>query len=81
MTLPLLIQPPSAGRISGGFLFNARMAQHGLWELLDLEAARLGELDRISLSPRRAQAQLGWTPTTDLVSGTRVVLAWFREHR
>lgn len=31
----LLVQPPANGRISGGFLYNARMADCGLWKLLD----------------------------------------------
>lgn len=31
----LLVQPPARGRISGGFLYNARMADGGSWELVD----------------------------------------------
>jgi glycosyltransferase involved in cell wall biosynthesis len=38
---PLLVQPASGGRISGGFLYNARMAEHGLWDLLDVVPAEL----------------------------------------
>jgi glycosyltransferase involved in cell wall biosynthesis len=35
MRLPVLVQPPAHGRISGGFLYNARMAEGELWELVD----------------------------------------------
>lgn len=45
MRQPLLVQPPSHGRISGGFLYNARMASSGLWEVLDLPAAELARLE------------------------------------
>jgi glycosyltransferase involved in cell wall biosynthesis len=41
---PLLLQPAAGGRISGGFLYNARMAEHGLWELRDVPAHALPEL-------------------------------------
>jgi UDP-glucose 4-epimerase len=41
--------------------------------------ARLGELDRISLSAARAGEQLGWSPRTSLDAGTAAVLAWFRD--
>jgi glycosyltransferase involved in cell wall biosynthesis len=66
MLRPLLVQPASGGRISGGFLYNARMAEHGLWELLDVAAPelplRLAELplerpilmDSIWLTPQAA---------------------------
>jgi glycosyltransferase involved in cell wall biosynthesis len=43
MLQPLLVQPPSGGRISGGFRYNARMAEHGLWALADVAH---GDLDR-----------------------------------
>jgi UDP-glucose 4-epimerase len=43
--------------------------------------ARLGELDRIALSPARAGQELGWAPATDLATGTAAVLTWFRESR
>jgi glycosyltransferase involved in cell wall biosynthesis len=38
---PLLVQPASGGRISGGFLYNARMAAHGLWDVLDVTPVEL----------------------------------------
>jgi glycosyltransferase involved in cell wall biosynthesis len=41
---PVLVQPPSGGRLSGGFLYNARMAEHEAWEILDLPAHALAEL-------------------------------------
>lgn len=41
---PVLVQPAPHDRISGGFLYNARMAEHGAWELLDVAAAPAKEL-------------------------------------
>lgn len=41
-----LVQPPARGRISGGFLYNARMAEGGAWELVDAEADALPALLR-----------------------------------
>jgi UDP-glucose 4-epimerase len=40
--------------------------------------ARIGELDRSALHPGRAGIHLGWAPWTDLSTGTRAVLDWFR---
>jgi len=40
----LLIQPPAGGRISGGYLYNARMAEHGLWQLRDVPPEQLPTL-------------------------------------
>lgn len=42
------------------------------------EAARPGEIERSALDPRRAQAQLGWTPQVDLREGVARTLAWAR---
>jgi UDP-glucose 4-epimerase len=39
---------------------------------------RLGELDRSALAIGRAEDELGWRPQTDLATGTRRVLDWFR---
>ena len=39
---------------------------------------RMGELDRSALDPSRARIHLGWSPWTDLATGTRAVLEWFR---
>jgi len=44
MTLPLLVEPASDGRISGGFLYNTRMAEHGLWEIADASAEDVGSV-------------------------------------
>jgi glycosyltransferase involved in cell wall biosynthesis len=44
MALPRLVQPLSNGRLSGGFLYNAKMAEHGAWEICDVVAADLAEL-------------------------------------
>jgi glycosyltransferase involved in cell wall biosynthesis len=46
MRLPVLVQPPARGRISGGFLYNARMAEGGLWELVDVTPDALSGLVR-----------------------------------
>lgn len=35
MTSIRLVQPAAGGRLSGGFLYNARMAECGLWQLVD----------------------------------------------
>jgi UDP-glucose 4-epimerase len=40
--------------------------------------ARAGELARSALDPGRAGLYLGWKPWTDLATGTRAVLDWFR---
>ncbi|MFA5786511.1 MAG: NAD-dependent epimerase/dehydratase family protein [Actinomycetota bacterium] len=40
---------------------------------------RLGELRRISLDVARAAEGLEWRPWTDLASGIRATVAWFRE--
>ncbi len=40
--------------------------------------ARTGELARSALDPGRARIHLGWTPFTDLPTGTAAVLDWFR---
>jgi glycosyltransferase involved in cell wall biosynthesis len=46
MRLPFLVQPPARGRISGGFLYNARMAEGELWELVDATPDALSGLVR-----------------------------------
>jgi glycosyltransferase involved in cell wall biosynthesis len=51
VTTPLLVQPGSGGRISGGFLYNARMAEQQLWHLLEVQPERLAEV--ASLSPEQ----------------------------
>src|SRR5688572_13133987 len=43
MTLSRLIQPMADGRLSGGYLYNARMAEHGAWELQDVRAPLLSQ--------------------------------------
>jgi len=37
----VLVQPAPGERISGGYLYNARMAEHGAWELLNVGADEL----------------------------------------
>jgi glycosyltransferase involved in cell wall biosynthesis len=42
----VLVQPDSGGRVSGGYLYNGKMAEHGAWDLLNLPAGDLaGRLD------------------------------------
>ena len=41
MSEVLLVQPDAGGRVSGGYLYNARMAAHGAWRLLDVTADAL----------------------------------------
>ncbi len=43
--------------------------------------ARPGEVERSSLDPSRAEAQLGWKPWTDLDDGVGRTLDWFRIQR
>ncbi len=43
-----------------------------------LAEARPGEVPRSSLDAGRAELQLGWTPWTDLATGTSAVLDYFR---
>jgi glycosyltransferase involved in cell wall biosynthesis len=40
----VLVQPPAHGRISGGFLYNSRLAEGALWELCNLPAEQLPNL-------------------------------------
>ena len=40
---------------------------------------RLGELERSALDPGRAGIHLGWKPWTDVPTGTKAVLDWFRD--
>ncbi len=37
----LLVQPSAGGMISGGYLYNARMADHGAWRVVDVEPSQL----------------------------------------
>ncbi len=46
MQQAVLVQPPPRGRISGGFLYNARMAEHAAWEVIDVPAEQLSDLTR-----------------------------------
>ncbi|MBO0866813.1 MAG: NAD-dependent epimerase/dehydratase family protein, partial [Mycobacterium sp.] len=43
--------------------------------------ARPGELARSSLDPARAALHLGWTPWTDIPTGTVAVLDYFRQRQ
>ena len=43
--------------------------------------ARAGEVPRSSLDAGRAEIQLGWTPWTDLATGSAAVLDYFRTAR
>ena len=41
--------------------------------------ARVGELARSSLSPKRAETELQWQPATSLADGCRRVMEWFAQ--
>jgi UDP-glucose 4-epimerase len=43
------------------------------------EAARPGEVRRITLDATRARAALGWAPRTAFMDGVRRTIAWFRD--
>jgi len=46
MNRVLLVQPDPGSRISGGYLYNTKMAEHGAWDLLSLPAGDpAGRLD------------------------------------
>jgi glycosyltransferase involved in cell wall biosynthesis len=40
----VLVQPAPGGRLSGGFLYNRYMADHGLWTLVDASAEKLADV-------------------------------------
>lgn len=44
MSRIVLVQPTAGERLSGGYLYNARMAAHGAWETASVEPERLGEV-------------------------------------
>lgn len=51
MALPCLVQPLSHGRLSGGYLYNAKMADHGAWELCEATDADLpGLMQRLPVA-------------------------------
>jgi glycosyltransferase involved in cell wall biosynthesis len=64
MTPPLLMEPASGGRISGGFLYNTRMAEHGLWEIADASAEDVGSvLGAVSLERPVIMDSIWLTPS------------------
>jgi glycosyltransferase involved in cell wall biosynthesis len=40
----VLLQPDAAGRVSGGYLYNQRMADHGAWRLRNVPSGQLNEV-------------------------------------
>ena len=60
MQLPALVQPPSGGRISGGFLYNARMAEHGAWEVLEGHPSTASELAQRLIEKRPVLMDSMW---------------------
>jgi glycosyltransferase involved in cell wall biosynthesis len=44
MSRIVLVQPTAGERLSGGYLYNARMAAHGAWKIASGAPERLGEL-------------------------------------
>ena len=59
-------------------LYRAMADAAGVDALASYEPARAGELARSALNPGFAEKQLGWTPQTSLVDGSRATLEWFR---
>jgi UDP-glucose 4-epimerase len=59
-------------------LHSTMAAAAGVAEPPTRAPARAGELARSALDPGRAKLHLGWEPWTDLATGVREVLAWFR---
>jgi len=48
MSRTILVQPGARGRISGGYLYNAKMGAHGAWDLLDADLEDLpARLDNV----------------------------------
>ncbi len=59
-------------------LYRALADAAGVDASASYEPARAGELARSALNPGFAEKQLGWTPQTSLVDGSRATLEWFR---
>lgn len=59
-------------------LYRAMADAAGVDASASYEPARAGELARSALNPGFAEKQLGWTPQTSLVDGSRATLEWFR---
>lgn len=59
-------------------LYRAMADAAGVDASASYEPARAGELARSALNPGFAEKQLGWTPQTSLVDGSRSTLEWFR---
>jgi UDP-glucose 4-epimerase len=61
-------------------LYQALANAAGVKDSPKYEAARPGELQRISLAVDKAQQELGWKPTTELADGLVFTFDWFREN-
>jgi len=59
-------------------LYTTMASAAGVAEPAQRAEARPGELARSALDPGRAKIHLGWEPWTDLATGVREVLTWFR---
>jgi UDP-glucose 4-epimerase len=42
------------------------------------EPPRAGEVERVAISPKRAERELGWAPRTPIAEGLRLTAEWFR---
>ena len=62
-------------------LYNAIADAAGIDAPANHREARAGELQRSALSVALAAEQLGWEPSTDLLSGAVATLDWFRAQR
>jgi UDP-glucose 4-epimerase len=74
----LLCNIGTAHETSVNELYATMASAAGVTEPALRAPARVGELARSSLDPGRAKIHLGWEPWTDLPTGVREVLAWFR---
>lgn len=62
-------------------LYNTMARVAGVDRSAELAPARGGEVARSALDAGRAQIHLGWTPWTELPTGTAAVLEYFRARR
>jgi UDP-glucose 4-epimerase len=62
-------------------VFDALAAAMGYKGQPRYDPPRLGEIYRIALSPKKARAELGWTPKYDLESGIAQTVDYYRSRR
>jgi UDP-glucose 4-epimerase len=74
----LLLNIGTGRETSVNELYATMAAEAGVDRPAVQAPARPGELQRISVDPRRAGIHLGWQPWTSLAEGTAAVIDWFR---